>query len=326
MKETTSLATQRMVFGILFLIASLAAALAAEGLEQLGNNNILDNEKYRDSFEPFYVLSGGPSPTEVKSFVQRRIEEQSEGKIVLFGFRQIEVNVVDMELDGKIVCAARFEMGVEFNEPCRWVNRYQGRPLTFKVLKSGTKASSANDRNIFDISEKGERFILRGYALFTPDTNGWGLVGFGQSSRPVQGSVVPDEASARCISNLKMIRLGIETWAVDNDDQYPFNVSTNKGGTMELCRLGTDGFDQDAIVHFQIMSNELSTPKILVCPGDASKHPATSFANLRAENVSYRMRVGTNVVNTDSSQILAICPIHGHILYIDGHVEVGKKK
>ena len=38
--------------------------------------------------------------------------------------------------------------------------------------------------------------------------------------------------------------------------------------------------------HFQVMSNELGTPKILVCPAD-DRVPAASFAKLRNKNISY---------------------------------------
>src|ERR1700690_2770460 len=60
-----------------------------------------------------------------------------------------------------------------------------------------------------------------------------------------------------CVNNLKQIGLSFRTWALDNDGKFPFNVSTNAGGTMEFCATGADGFDSNAAVHFQVMSNEL---------------------------------------------------------------------
>jgi hypothetical protein len=72
----------------------------------------------------------------------------------------------------------------------------------------------------------------------------------------------------RCANNTKMIGLSFRTWAIDHSDQFPFNVSTNQGGTLELCAPGPDGFDKNAAMHFLVMSNELSTPSILVCPAD----------------------------------------------------------
>jgi len=48
-------------------------------------------------------------------------------------------------------------------------------------------------------------------------------------------------------------------WSLDNNDQYPFRVSTNAGGTKEFCALATDGFDSNSALHFIVMSNELNT-------------------------------------------------------------------
>ena len=54
-----------------------------------------------------------------------------------------------------------------------------------------------------------------------------------------------------CVNNLKQIGLAFRTWALDNDGQFPFNVSTNAGGTREFCAVGADGFDSNAVLHFQ---------------------------------------------------------------------------
>ena len=124
-----------------------------------------------------------------------------------------------------------------------------------------------------------------------------------------------------CINNLKQIGLAFRIWAGDNNDQFPFNVSTNAGGTMELCLLGADGFDLNGAFHFQVMSNELNTPKILVCPDDKSKKPMLVFAgNLQATNVSYRIRSGTNITDAPPRQVLCVCPVDGNFVYTDGEV------
>jgi|ERR1035437_3206602 hypothetical protein len=127
-----------------------------------------------------------------------------------------------------------------------------------------------------------------------------------------------------CVNNLKQIGLAFKTWAIDNDDQFPFNVSTNAGGTMEYCARGTNGFDSNAAQHFQVMSNELSTPRILVCPKDWSRKPATVFANLQANNVSYRLHSGTNLTESNPTAVLAVCPFDGNTLLCDGTVTAGK--
>jgi hypothetical protein len=124
-----------------------------------------------------------------------------------------------------------------------------------------------------------------------------------------------------CINNMKQIGLAFRTWAIDNDGKYPFNVSTNKGGTMELSARGGDGFDSDAARIFQVMSNELSTPKILICPADSKRQPALDFQSLLLANVSYRVYSGTNINEANPQEVLAVCPIHGHVLLCDGSVQ-----
>ena len=83
-----------------------------------------------------------------------------------------------------------------------------------------------------------------------------------------------------CVNNLKQDGLAFRLWEGDNGDKYPMAVSTNKNGTMEYAE------DGNAFRHFQVMSNELSTPKILVCPAD-DRTAAASFARLKNQNVSY---------------------------------------
>ena len=98
---------------------------------------------------------------------------------------------------------------------------------------------------------------------------------------PDLGNDKPVAQPITCVNNLKQIGLAFKTWALDHEYKYPFNVSTNQGGTMEFCLKGMDGFDRNAVFHLQIMSNELSTPRILVCPKDRSKKPALSFQTLK---------------------------------------------
>jgi hypothetical protein len=128
-----------------------------------------------------------------------------------------------------------------------------------------------------------------------------------------------------CANNLKQIGLAARTWAIDNNGHFPFDVSTNSGGTLELCLPGSDGFDRNAFYHFRVMSNELSTPKILVCPADTQRQPALDFMRLQAANVSYQLCSGTNVTETNPEQVLAVCPIHNNVLRCDGSVQTERK-
>jgi prepilin-type processing-associated H-X9-DG protein len=65
-----------------------------------------------------------------------------------------------------------------------------------------------------------------------------------------------------CVNDLKQVGLAFRVWEGDYGDKYPMSVSVTNGGTMELVESGV------VWRHFQVMSNELNTPKILFCPQD----------------------------------------------------------
>lgn len=99
-----------------------------------------------------------------------------------------------------------------------------------------------------------------------------------------------------CVNNLKQDGLAFRIWEGDNGDKYPMAVSTANGGTMEFT-TGADTFR-----HFQVMSNELSTPKILVCPADSTRKAAANFIRLQNHNVSYF--VGLDATETSPQMLL----------------------
>src|SRR5215471_17674280 len=78
------------------------------------------------------------------------------------------------------------------------------------------------------------------------------------------------ECRINCTNNQKQIGLAFKTWSIDNEDRFPMQVSTNQGGSMEL----TNGLW--AFAHFQVMSNELSTPRVLLCPIEPKRTYATN--------------------------------------------------
>jgi prepilin-type processing-associated H-X9-DG protein len=85
-----------------------------------------------------------------------------------------------------------------------------------------------------------------------------------------------------CISNVKQIGIGFRIWEGDHGDKYPMAVSVTNGGAMELVAAG------NVAVCFRVMSNELSTPKILLCPDDSYRTYATNFSTGFSDaNISY---------------------------------------
>ena len=96
-----------------------------------------------------------------------------------------------------------------------------------------------------------------------------------------------------CVSNIKQVGIAFRLWEGDNGDRYPMAVSTLYNGAKE--KIYSAGFQPPNAAAYGItnvftcMSNELSTPKILVCPSDSSRNYQTNFANLAFNylNMSY---------------------------------------
>jgi prepilin-type processing-associated H-X9-DG protein len=103
---------------------------------------------------------------------------------------------------------------------------------------------------------------------------------------------------AACTNNLKQIGLAYRTWSTDNGDKFPTTALTNRDGSLEMA-AGTNAFHA-----FQVMSNELNNPKVLLCPSDNRKLPKNDdFARLQNINVSYF--VGLNADETFPAMLLS---------------------
>ena len=111
-----------------------------------------------------------------------------------------------------------------------------------------------------------------------------------------------DRAKARaefinCASSLCALGLGARTYAMDNTNVFASDI--------------------------RAMSNELSTPKILMCPSDKKPRPQ-SFTNLSPQAVTYEY-VGANAIYDldKATNALFRCPIHDHVVYDDGRIVRG---
>ena len=90
---------------------------------------------------------------------------------------------------------------------------------------------------------------------------------------PALASAKKKAQRINCVNNLKQLGLAYRIWEGDNGDKYPMAVFTINSAA-------------DTFRYFQVMSNELSTPRILVCPAD-TRTAAANFARLKNQNVSY---------------------------------------
>jgi hypothetical protein len=98
--------------------------------------------------------------------------------------------------------------------------------------------------------------------------------------------------SAMCQANLAQVGRAFQLWASDHGDRLPILVSSNEGGLFGVYLA------HNAWYHYAWISNELSTPKVLVCPADTntvrrardfSANPDGGFLhpNYRANALSY---------------------------------------
>ena len=90
---------------------------------------------------------------------------------------------------------------------------------------------------------------------------------------PALASAKKKAQRINCVNNLKQLGLAYRIWEGDNGDKYPMAVFTINSAA-------------DTFRYFQVMSNELSTPRILVCPAD-TRTAAANFVRLKNQNVSY---------------------------------------
>ena len=105
-----------------------------------------------------------------------------------------------------------------------------------------------------------------------------------------------------CVNNLHQINLAFKTWEGDNGDRFPMAVSTTKGGALEDVASAANpitAIGAGITNIFCVMSNELSTPKVLYCTSDtaASRGAATNFTQLGAPNPGATSTQGTNCIS-----------------------------
>jgi prepilin-type processing-associated H-X9-DG protein len=104
-------------------------------------------------------------------------------------------------------------------------------------------------------------------------------------------------AGGSCMNNLKQVGLSFRMWSGDNRDRFPMEVSTNEGGTKEFVNSA------DPFRHFQALSNELNTPKVMVCRAD-DRVAATNFtSDFNNSRVSYF--VGLNATEGSTNAVLS---------------------
>ena len=123
----------------------------------------------------------------------------------------------------------------------------------------------------------------------------------------------------QCVNNLKQCGLAMRVWEGDNNDRYPMAVSSAQGGASEYVShsAGTTTAPAPVLSQlpymakvFQVMSNELSTPKVVLCPADTFHSTfATNFGTYNTAPGDFSTNrvsffIGGDAIETDPQMIL----------------------
>ncbi len=125
------------------------------------------------------------------------------------------------------------------------------------------------------------------------------LAGVAAVLLPLMARPKPHPPGLRCFNNLRQVGLAYQQWANDNANKFPAQVLVADGGAKEWIQAGF------AYASYLVMSNELNTPKLLICPEDSNPNRvvATTFTRIPGYgipltnncNVSYFVGVEANV-------------------------------
>ena len=116
----------------------------------------------------------------------------------------------------------------------------------------------------------------------------------------------------QCVNNLKQCGLATRVWEGDNNDRYPMAVYSQQGGAYEYVHHTTQSASVGTVSVttppaqgkvFQVMSNELSTPKVVICPADSFHTVAgTNFGTYKQGNGDYDLSRTSWFIGTDANE------------------------
>jgi hypothetical protein len=90
---------------------------------------------------------------------------------------------------------------------------------------------------------------------------------------PTLAASRPHSSRVQCENNLRLIGQGLQVWANDNGDQFPWRVSRS------CCPTAVD--------YFLAVSNEFGSPRLLTCPADSARSATLNWSSFYYGNLSY---------------------------------------
>jgi len=101
------------------------------------------------------------------------------------------------------------------------------------------------------------------------------LFGFSAITFAAAASTQHRSRVAQCFNNLRQVGRASQAWASQHGDRFPWQLRppdgvNNAGGGAPIA--------VNPFIHFALMSNELASPRVLVCPSDTAKKTASDFS------------------------------------------------
>jgi prepilin-type processing-associated H-X9-DG protein len=113
-----------------------------------------------------------------------------------------------------------------------------------------------------------------------------------------------------CLNNLRQIGQAFHEWGTEHAGRLPFRTPYCEGGLMPFgCDAGVfvppwlvAGYQNNVWFQYLSLSNELRTPKILVCPSDTAKSAANHWGGSPGglANPNYQNRAVSYIVALDA--------------------------
>lgn len=104
----------------------------------------------------------------------------------------------------------------------------------------------------------------------------------------------------QCLNNLRQVVMSYTLWASDHTNLYPWEVSTNAGGSQERIEHGR------AVDQFLPLATYLPNPAILVCPADHGRSARNFYFGLDNTNLSYFISLDATITTTPNPATLII--------------------
>jgi prepilin-type processing-associated H-X9-DG protein len=124
-----------------------------------------------------------------------------------------------------------------------------------------------------------------------------------------------------CVINLKGINLAFLIWEGDNNNQYPMSYSTN--GILAWPAT------TNIAVYFQAMSNQLNSPKFLICPADRRHVPATNWTtDFNNSHISYFLNLDASeaypqeIMSGDDNLAINGAPVKSGLLLLPANAAI----